>query len=120
MTPLDQDQPMSAINEILPPDADEQAAVERILREQPDLAVMIEKAQVKARELFPNPSFTLELLQYGDEWDPPLQMIAHAKLDRISYQDSFLSFKRWLVEDLGYDSDRILITAQRILDKASA
>lgn len=111
---------MNAISDMLPADADEQAEIERILREQPDLAGMIEKAQVKASELFPKPSFTLELLHYGDQWDPPLQLIAHAEMERISYQEALIRFKRWLVDDLRYDSDRILISAQRILDTASA
>lgn len=98
--------------------ADEQAAITRLLGDQPDLAGMIEKAQVKARELFPKPSFTLELLHFGDQGGPPLQLIAHAEMERISYQEALIRFKRWLVEALRYDSDRILISAQRILDTA--
>lgn len=104
---------MIAIRDMLPPDADEQARIERILREQPDLQVMIERAQAKARDLFPNPRFTLELLNYGNEWDPPLQMIVLADLDKDRYRDTLIHFKHWLVEVLKYDSDRLLISAQR-------
>lgn len=104
---------MIAIKDMLPSDADEQREIERMLREQPDLRVMIERAQAKARELFPNPRFTLEMLRYGDEWDPPLQMIVHAELDRDDYRELLIQFKHWLVEDLKYDNDRVLITAQR-------
>jgi len=110
---------MIAIKDMLPSDADEQAAIERILREQPDLSVMIERAQTKAREMFTNPRFSLDTHGY-DDWNPPLQLIAHAEMERIPYQKWLIRFKQWLVEALRYDSDRILISAQRILDKASA
>jgi len=58
---------------MLPDDADEQREIERILREQPDLRIMIERAQAKAREMFPDPRFVLEPIRYRDDWDPPLQ-----------------------------------------------
>jgi len=102
---------MISIEEMLPDDADEQREIERILREQPDLQVMIEKAQAKAHEMFPNPRFVLEPVRYGDEWDPPLQLIVVSDVGRDDYRRSLLEFKRWLVEELRYDNDRILITA---------
>jgi hypothetical protein len=108
-----QEDPMIAIQDMLPDDVDEQQEIQRLLREQPDLQVMIEKAQAKAREMFPNPRFVLEPVRYGDEWDPPLQMIVHAELDRDQYRALLIQFMRWLADDLKYDSDRLLITAQR-------
>lgn len=102
---------MIAIKDMLPPDADEQREIERLLREQPDLQVMIEKAQAKAREMFPSPRFVLEPVRYRDEWDPPMQLIVVSDVGRDDYRRLLLEFKRWLVEDLRYDNDRILITA---------
>lgn len=104
---------MIAIKGMLPPDADEQREVQRILLEQPDLQVMIERAQAKAREIFPQSRFVLEPIRYGDEWDPPLQLLVLSDVGRDEYRRSLLEFKRWLVEELRYDSDKILITAQR-------
>lgn len=104
---------------MIPSEADERAETERILRQQPDLSPMIETAQANAREMFANPRFSLDTHGY-DDWNPPLQLIAHAEMERIPYQKWLIRFKQWLVEALRYDSDRILISAQRILDKASA
>ncbi len=72
---------------------------------------MIEKAQAKAREMFPSPRFVLEPVRYRDEWDPPMQLIVVSDVGRDDYRRLLLEFKRWLVEDLRYDNDRILITA---------
>lgn len=63
---------MIAFEAMLPDDADEQREIQRLLRGQPDLQVMIERAQAKARKLFDRPSFTLDAPQF-DDWDPPLQ-----------------------------------------------
>lgn len=104
---------MIAIDAMLPDDIDEQREIRRILREQPDLQVMIARAQAKAREMFPEPRFALELVRYRDEWDPPLQMIVVSDIGRDEYRRLLLEFKRWLVEELRYDYDRILITAMR-------
>ncbi len=111
---------MIAIEEMLPDDVDEQREIERILREQPDLRVIIERAQAKAREMFPNPHFVLEPVRYRDDWDPPLQLIARSDIGRDEYRRLLLEFKRWLVEDLRYDSDRILIIAERALRRSGA
>jgi len=111
---------MISIEEMLPDDADEQREIESILREQPDLQVMIERVQAKAREMFPDPRFVLEPIRYRDDWDPPLQLIARSDIGRDEYRQLLLEFKRWLVEDLRYDSDRILITAERALKRSGA
>lgn len=103
---------MIAIKDMLPNDANEGAKIERILREQPDLRVMIDHAQARAREMFPNPRFVLESVRYGDEWDPLIQLIVVSDVGNDDYRRLLLEFKRWLVEELRYDSDRILITAQ--------
>lgn len=62
---------MIAIEAMMPDDADEQREIQRLLREQPDLQVMIERAQAKVREMFDGLSFTLDAPQF-DDWDPPL------------------------------------------------
>ncbi len=46
---------MIAIKDMLPSDADEQAAIERILREQPDLSLMIEGASQGSRDVHQPP-----------------------------------------------------------------
>ncbi len=103
---------MIAIEEMLPPETDEQREIQRILCEQPDLQVMIKKAQAQAGEKSPRPRFVLEPVRYGDEWDLPMQLIVMSDVGRDDYRRFLLEFKRWLVEELHYDSDRILITAQ--------
>lgn len=97
---------MIAIKDMLPSDADEQAAIERILREQPVLAVMIDKAQTKAREVFINPRFTLDTRQY-DEWDPPIRLGVRAEVLEENFDASFLGFIHWLAAEPEVDFDRL-------------
>ncbi len=100
---------MSAITDMFPSDADEQAAIERILREQPDLAVMIEKAQAKAREMFANPRFALDTRQY-DDWDPPIRLVIRADVPESAYRDMLRLFIHWLAHDAEYDDKRLNIS----------
>ena len=99
---------MIAIKDMLPPDADEQREIERILREQPDLRVMIEKTQAKAREMFPNPRFTLDTRQY-DDWDPPVRLTIRADVADANFSEALQGFISWLSHDPDYDHDRITI-----------
>jgi hypothetical protein len=99
---------MIAIKDMLPTDADEQAQIERILREQPDLQVMIEKAQAKAHEMFSDPHFTLDTRQY-DDWDPPIRLIIRADVAESDYSDALLGYIHWMSHEPGYDRDRIMI-----------
>lgn len=100
---------MIAIKDMLPPDADEQREIERILREQPDLRVMIEKAQAKAREMFPDPHFTLDTRQY-DDWDPPIRLIIRADVADADFSEALLGYVHWMSHDPDYDRDRISIS----------
>lgn len=100
---------MIAIKDMLPSDADEQARIERILREQPDLQLMIERARVKAREMFSNPRFTLDTRQY-DDWDPPIRLIIRADVPDQEFSDALLGYIDWMSQDADYDRDRISIS----------
>lgn len=97
---------MSAIADMLPPDAAEQAKIQRILREQPDLAAMIERAQAKARDMFSDPRFTLDTRQY-DDWDPPIRLVVRADVPEESFDTTFLGYVHWLAMDPGIDLDRL-------------
>jgi hypothetical protein len=100
---------MIAIDAMLPDDVDEQREIQRILSEQPDLEVIIAKAQAKAREMFANPRFTLDTRQY-DDWDPPIRLIVRADVDAARYSDALRQYLDWLTYDSGYDSTRITIS----------
>lgn len=99
---------MIAIRDMLPDDTDEQREIERILSEQPDLQVMIERAQAKAREMFANPRFTLDTRQY-DDWDPPIRLIVRADVPDEEYSDALLGYIHWMSQEPAYDRDRITI-----------
>ena len=100
---------MIAIDAMLPDDVDEQREIERILREQPDLEVIIAKAQAKAREMFANPRFTLDTRQY-DDWDPPIRLIVRADVPDEEYSDALLGYIHWMSHEPAYDRDRITIS----------
>lgn len=99
---------MNAISDMLPTDADEQAEIERILHEQPDLAGMIEKAQAKAREMFSNPRFSLDTHGY-DDWDPPIRLVVRADVPEESFDASLLGYVHWLGLEPGVDLDRLWV-----------
>lgn len=100
---------MSAISDMLPSDAAEQAEIERILREKPDLAAMIERAQAKARDMFSDPRFTLDTRQY-DDWDPPLRLVISADIEEPDYQETLRRFIDWLAHDTSQDDARLRIS----------
>lgn len=100
---------MIAIKDMLPSDADEQQEIQRILREQPDLRVMIEKAQAKAHEMFSDPHFILDTRQY-DAWDPPIRLIVRANVAEDDYREALLGYIHWMSHDPEYDRDRINIS----------
>lgn len=100
---------MSAISDMLPSDAAEQEEIERVLREQPDLAAMIERAQAKARDMFSDPRFTLDTRQY-DDWDPPLRLVISTDIEEPDYQETLRRFIHWLAHDASYDSPRLTIS----------
>lgn len=97
---------MSAISDMLPADADDQAAIERLLREQLDLTGMIETAQTKAREMFVNPRFSLDTRQY-DDWDPPIRLVVRADVPEETFDASLLGYVHWLALEPGVDLDRL-------------
>lgn len=97
---------MIAIKDMLPSDADEQAAIERILREQPDLSLMIERAQTKAREMFTNPRFSLDTHGY-DDWNPQTRLVIRADVPEETIDTSFLEYVHWLAMEPGVDLDRL-------------
>ncbi len=99
---------MSVISDMLPSDAAEQAEIERILREQPDLAAMIETAQAKAREVFAEPRFSLDTHGY-DDWDPPLRLVVRADVPEEKFDATFLGYIHWLGAEPGIDLDRLSI-----------
>ena len=100
---------MSAISDMLPSDATEQAEIRRILREQPDLAAMIERAQTKARDMFSDPRFTLDTRQY-DDWDPPLRLVISADIAQEAYEATVRRFIHWLAHDTSQDDARLRIS----------
>ena len=99
---------MSAISDMLPSDAAEQAEIRRILREQPDLAAMIERAQTKARDMFSDPRFTLDTRQY-DDWDPPLRLVIRADVPEQELRAALVEFIHWMSQESGYDRERLAI-----------
>lgn len=100
---------MNGISDMLPSDAGEQAEIERILREQPDLAAMIERAQAEAREIFVDPRFTLDTRQY-DDWDPPLRLVISADIKESVYKGTVRRFIHWLAHDATHDDTRLTIS----------
>ncbi len=110
---------MSGISDMLPSDASEQAEIQRILREQPDLAAMIETAQARAREVVVDPRFSLDTRQY-DDWDPPLRLVISADIAESDYQETLRRFIHWLAHDASYDYPRLTISLSPQAIPASA
>lgn len=100
---------MVALKNLMPEKPEDRNAVERILRESPDLARFLQRLSDHIRETYRDLAVHIDSRQY-EPWEPLLTVVLKGPMTEQEFNERYDAIRAWAGNDPEYDPSRIHVS----------